>query len=307
MINIFIDGQTGTTAIKVKEKLLDINAINLIELGDADRKNLKYRKEAINAADFIFLCLPDTEAKRAITLIENPKVKVIDASSAHRTNSNWVFGLPELGQQQKKSIISSKRVSNPGCFSTGAILLLSPLVQKGIISPNDDLHISGISGYTGGGKNMISKFENPEDDNYLETHFRYYSLGQEHKHLPEIIKYSGLNRSPTFLPSVGRFPQGMIITIPYLLKGEYKNKDARFVSNILNHAYADFPTVNLCDTDQCPTYLDPNKYFDRDDVTLRIYDGVEKGQIIMTAQYDNLGKGASGAAVQNFKLMASLS
>lgn len=303
MVAVYIDGQTGTTALQIKDKLAKLKNVELFELAEKDRKNLDKRAEAINAADFVFLCLPDVAAREAVSLISNPDVRIIDASTAHRVNDDWTFGLPELNAAQADEIKLSKRVSNPGCFSTGAILLLAPLVENGLILADDNVSIFGVSGYTGGGKNMIAQFDDVEDDEFAQNTLRQYSLGQMHKHVPEITKYSGLTKNPIFTPNVGSFAQGMIITVPlHLVDGQ--NADA--VREIYNKKYRASSLIHVCSADDSAAFIEANKTVISDDVFIRIYDGAEAGQVIVTAQFDNLGKGASGAAVQNFKLMAGL-
>lgn len=303
MVQVYIDGQTGTTALQIKDKLANIAEINLFELADADRKNTAKRAEAINAADFVFLCLPDDAAREAVSLITNPNVRIIDASTAHRINDDWDFGLPELSAEQTAKIKQSKRVANPGCFSTGAILLLAPLVKNTVISADENISIFGVSGYTGGGKGMIAQFEDAEDDSFGKDTFRQYSLGATHKHVPEITKFSGLNKAPIFTPSVGSFAQGMIITIPLHLDAE---QNASSVRELLSGVYANSTLVQVEATEDTAAFIEANKTEISDNVVIRIYDGNAVGQVILTAQFDNLGKGASGAAVQNFKLMAGL-
>lgn len=303
MISVYIDGQTGTTALQIKDKLAKIPNIKLFELAEADRKTISKRAEAINAADFVFLCLPDDAAREAVSLITNPNVRIIDASTAHRVHDDWTFGLPELNAQQAADIKTSKRVANPGCFSTGAILLLAPLVQNEIISADESISIFGVSGYTGGGKGMIAQFEDATDDAFAQDTFRQYSMGQMHKHVPEIIKFSGLNKAPIFTPSVGSFAQGMIITVPLHLDA---GQNAQAIREIFETSYADSALVHIHSANETSGFIEANKTQISDDVQVRIYDGAEAGQVILTAQFDNLGKGASGAAVQNFKLMAGL-
>ncbi|MGL1920673.1 MAG: N-acetyl-gamma-glutamyl-phosphate reductase [Hyphomicrobiales bacterium] len=303
MVQVYIDGQTGTTALQIKDKLANIAEVELFELADADRKNTDKRAAAINAAEFVFLCLPDDAAREAVSLITNPDVRIIDASTAHRINPDWAFGLPELSAEQAAKIKQSKRVANPGCFSTGAILLLAPLVRNNTISADESISIFGVSGYTGGGKGMISQFEDAADDGFAQNTFRQYSLGNMHKHVPEIKEFCGLNNAPIFTPSVGSFAQGMIITIPLHLDA---GQNAKTVRDLLTKTYINSNLVQVVAQDDTAAFIEANKTAISDDVMVRVYDGNEAGQVILTAQFDNLGKGASGAAVQNFKLMAGL-
>ncbi|HEY1962451.1 MAG TPA: N-acetyl-gamma-glutamyl-phosphate reductase, partial [Rhizomicrobium sp.] len=214
---IFIDGAAGTTGLEIRERLADRADLSLIRLSEADRKSSRARREALNEADLVILCLPDAAAREAAAMVENPAVRIIDASTAHRVVQDWVFGFPELEPGQRERIARAKRVSNPGCYSTGFLALVRPLVRAGVIPADFPLTVNAISGYSGGGKAMIEEFENDASPRYVETVVRTYGLTLAHKHVPEMQKHAGLAHPPVFAPSVGRFYRGMIVEVPLQL------------------------------------------------------------------------------------------
>src|SRR3954451_9374286 len=211
---VFIDGAAGTTGLEIWERLADRSDIALIELPDAERKTARARREALNDASLAILCLPDAAAREAVAMVENPAVRIIDASTAHRTAPEWVFGLPELDPGQRERIAAAKRVSKPGCYSTGFLVLARPLVRAGIVPADFPITVNAVSGYSGGGKSMIEEFEARESPRYVETAVRAYSLTLAHKHVPEMQKHAGLAHPPLFAPTVGRFYRGMIVEVP---------------------------------------------------------------------------------------------
>ena len=214
---VFIDGEQGTTGLQIHARLSARKDVSLLSLAHADRRNVDLRREMLNRADIVILCLPDDAAIEAVSMIENPNVRVIDASTAHRTADGWVFGFPEYDAAQRKRVAEAKRVSNPGCYAVASISLLHPLVSAGLLPADWPVTINAVSGYSGGGKSMIAEFEDPKSAAYTEAPFFVYGLTLKHKHVPEIQKHGGLTRRPIFVPSVARFPQGMIVQIPVQL------------------------------------------------------------------------------------------
>ena len=202
---IFIDGEHGTTGLQIRTRLEGRGDVQLMSLAQKDRRNVNIRREMLNDADLVILCLPDDAARDAVAMIENPKVKVIDASTAHRVADGWIYGMPEYDDEQREKIAVATRVSNPGCYAIAAIGLMHPLVERGILSADFPATINAISGYSGGGKSMIAEFENSKEETYTEVPFRVYGMKLEHKHVPEIEKWSGLTQRPLFVPSVGRY------------------------------------------------------------------------------------------------------
>jgi N-acetyl-gamma-glutamyl-phosphate reductase len=302
---IFIDGQAGTTGLQIQERLAGRGDLALIELNDAERKNPARRAEALNEAEIAILCLPDGAARESVSLIRNNKTKVIDASSAHRTDPSWVYGLAELAPGQSERIANAARVTNPGCYPTGAILLLAPLVRAGIVPPDYPVTVNAVSGYTGGGRKLIEQMENPEGPDGLKTAYRVYGLGLEHKHVPEMQVHSGLKHRPLFVPSYGRFPKGMIVQVPLLARLLRAGTTAATVHRALSEAYAGARFVKvhpLLPPAEAGT-LDGDSLAGRDDAELSVFHDKRGEQILLAAVLDNLGKGASGAAVQNLDLM----
>src|SRR3954447_3185764 len=214
---VFIDGAAGTTGLEIRERLADRGDLELMRLSESERKSARARREALNDADLVILCLPDEAAREAVAMVENPAVRIIDASTAHRTAPDWVFGLPELEPGQRERIAAAKRVSNPGCYSTGFLALIRPLVRAGIVPPDFPLTVNAVSGYSGGGKAMIEEFEDRASPRHVKTVVRTYGLTLAHKHVPEMQKHAGLAHPPVFAPSVGRFYRGMFVEVPLQL------------------------------------------------------------------------------------------
>lgn len=288
---VFIDGEAGTTGLQIRERLAPRTDIELVQLDPARRKDPEARREALASAEIAILCLPDAAAKEAVTLAEGLEVRFIDASTAHRVADGWAFGFPELTPGAREAIAAAPRVSNPGCYSTGAIALAAPLVAAGLVAPDEIASINAVSGYTGGGKELIAEMQAEG----APDHF-VYALGQGHKHLPEIMKRSGLTRRPVFAPSVGQFAQGMVVQIPLQLQGR-KLADLR---EALARHYdgARFVKVVEAEARVVPTVLN-----DTNEMHLSVHGSDENGCAVLVAVLDNLGKGASGAAVQNLNLM----
>ena len=292
---VFIDGQEGTTGLQIYERLDKRADIELILIDENKRKDTTERKKLINEADLVFLCLPDDAARESVTLINNNKTRVIDASVAHRTASEWTYGFPELSKKQRESIVNAKRTTNPGCHSTGAIALLAPLTEAGLVPGDYPIAITSLTGYTGGGKSKIAEYETSdrEERNDLNSP-RAYSLGAEHKHIPEITLYAGLAFKPAFIPIIADYPQGMQVIIPLHLPG--KRREAY---DILASHYADCENVDILD--EAPPFSASNINAGTDRLTLMVSGSGDN--VILTALFDNLGKGACGAAIQNMNIM----
>ena len=295
MYNIFIDGSAGTTGLKIVERLQERKDINLITLSDDLRKDLKARKDAINSADIAFLCLPDVAAIEAVSLIENDKVKVIDTSTAHRVNPDWAYGFPELiGKREKIKI--SKRIANPGCHASGFIALVSPLIEAGVMSKSVDLTCFSITGYTGGGKKMIAEYEGA-DKPFLYGAPRQYGLGQTHKHLPEMKTICGLENLPIFCPIVSDYDRGMEVTVPVFKKDIAVSLDE--IKEIYKNAYSG-KVVKFADYSE-DGFLSAMNMRGKDGMEISVFGNDER--ILLVSRFDNLGKGASGAAIQNMNIM----
>lgn len=288
---VFIDGEAGTTGLQIRERLAPRPDIELVQLDPARRKDPQARRAALAEAEIAILCLPDAAAKEAVALAEGLDVRFIDASTAHRVADGWVFGFPELTAGAREAIAGAARVSNPGCYSTGAIALAAPLVAAGLVAPDEIASINAVSGYTGGGKELIAEMQAEG----APDHF-VYALGQGHKHLPEIMKHSGLTRRPVFAPSVGQFAQGMAVQIPLHLG----NRTLADLRDALAAHYRDARFVRVVEPEArvIPTILN-----DTNEMRLSVHGSDENGCAVLVAVLDNLGKGASGAAVQNLNLM----
>ncbi|MDP1736738.1 MAG: N-acetyl-gamma-glutamyl-phosphate reductase [Caulobacter sp.] len=308
MPKVFIDGEAGTTGLQIRERLVGRTDLELLSIAEARRKDPIARAELLNAADLVILCLPDDAAREAVSLITNPAVKVIDASTAHRTAEGWTFGFPELDKDQRKAIQAATRVSNPGCYSTGAIALIRPLVQAGLMPADFAVSINAISGYTGGGKPMIAEFEDVDGPTYTKVPYRLYALGLEHKHVPEIQVRSGLLTRPLLSPSVGRYAQGMLVEVPLHLAVLGNGPSLEDLHGALHEHYrgeAFVEVVSLKDCESLKT-LDPEGLNGTNRMKLFVFGSEEGRQARLVALLDNLGKGASGAAVQNLNLMLGL-
>ncbi|MFT4712821.1 MAG: N-acetyl-gamma-glutamyl-phosphate reductase [Candidatus Azotimanducaceae bacterium] len=306
MNKVFIDGQSGTTGLLIQERLEKRTDIELLTIGDADRKDEIIKQQIIKSADIVILCLPDEAAKRSVELAQDAPVKFIDASTAHRVDPAWDFGLPELDAAQRQKIQSSQRVSNPGCWSTAFLMALKPLIDAQLISPEIDFSAHGVSGYSGGGRTMIEDYEarsktHPHDLWYA----RPYSLQLQHKHLPEMQHYAGLAHSPLFMPSVGHFHQGMLVNIPINSQAMERIDSIEQVQQVLTSRYEHEPCVKIHAPNATDSlehgFLDPQGNNHSNRIDIFVY-GNDK-QMLLISRLDNLGKGASGAAVQNLNLM----
>lgn len=305
---VFIDGEHGTTGLQILARLQGRNDIELISLAQEDRRNFDLRREMLNEADLVILCLPDDAAQEAVALIENPRVRVVDASTAHRVSEGWVYGMPEYDTDQRAKIGGSKRVSNPGCYAIGAIGLLHPLVSEGLIPDEFPVTINAISGYSGGGKAMIAEFEDPENESYTEAPFRVYGTKLEHKHVPEIQKWSGLKMRPLFVPSVGRYYKGMIVQIPLQLSTIPSDLGPSDIHNVLSKHYEGCRFITVADPEYVEdiSLLMPDELNDTNELRLHVFGNETRGQAVLIGLLDNLGKGASGQAVQNMNIMLGL-
>ena len=296
MTKVFIDGSAGTTGLRIYERLDSRKDIELIILPDEVRKDINARREAINSADIAFLCLPDAAAIEAISFIENENTAIIDTSTAHRTNSDWVYGFPELEGGYEK-IKASKRIANPGCHASGFIALVKPLISAGILCPDTHLSCFSITGYSGGGKKMIAEYEDANRNPLLNAP-RQYGLTQQHKHLKEMVALTGINNAPAFCPIVAPFYSGMEVSVPLFAKDIKGNISD--ISKIYKDYYKN-GLVHFNDNADEGGFLSAAAFSMRDDMEISLSGNEER--IILTARYDNLGKGASGSAIQNMNIL----
>ncbi|MDP1528564.1 MAG: N-acetyl-gamma-glutamyl-phosphate reductase [Rhodoferax sp.] len=304
---IFIDGEAGTTGLEIRERLEARGDLELILLGDR-RRDVAARRGALNSADAVILCLPDDAAREAVAMIDTPTVRVIDASTAYRVDPTWTYGFAEMahapgGMTQAQKIAGATRVSNPGCYPTGFIGLVRPLVSAGIIPAGWPVTVNAVSGYSGGGKAMIAEFEAGG-----AGAFRAYGLSLTHKHVPEMTRYTGLERPVLFAPAVGAYRQGMLVEVPLQLAALPKSPSIEVVHGALVEAYADcrFVEVAELETSEAMTGIDPEGLNGTNRMRLHVFGDRDGGQARLVALLDNLGKGASGAAVQNLNLMLGL-
>lgn len=306
---IFIDGEEGTTGLQIRERLETRPELELIHLTGENRKETAARREALNAADVAILCLPDDAAREAVALIDNNTTRVIDASTAHRVADGWAYGFPEMLPGQTDAIAGAGRVANPGCYPTGAIALIRPLVDAGMLSSDYPVTVNAVSGYSGGGKGLIARMENADADDAVGAAYFGYGLGLAHKHVPEMTVHGGLGHAPLFTPNVGRFRQGMIVEVPLQLWSLPGTPGVAAIRDALSAYYADYRFVTVADeaaTADRIGLLDPEELNDTNGLRLYVFGNDDAGQAVLAAQLDNLGKGASGAAVQNMNILLGL-
>ena len=308
MAKIFIDGAAGTTGLEIRERLSSRPELELLAIPDAQRKDASARKAMLNAADLVILCLPDEAAREAVSLIDNPDVRVIDASTAHRVAPGWVYGFAELEADQPQCIAAAKRVSNGGCWATGFLSIARPLVRAGLVPPDFPLTVHGVSGYSGGGKSMIEEFEKRDAPHYVETVQRAYALGLGHKHIPEMTSHAGLTRPPLFSPNVARFYRGMLVEVPLQLWALPGAPSPAAIHATLAEAYRGRPLVEVASLEEAASLkvLDAELLANTNRLKLFVFANEQAGQARVVAAFDNLGKGAGGMAVQNMNLMLGL-
>lgn len=304
--SVFIDGDQGTTGLQILARLAGRRDIHLVALPEALRKEAAARAAAINDCDVAVLCLPDEAARQAVASIRNPRVRVIDASSAHRTDAQWAYGFPELSPRQSAHIAEARFVSNPGCYPTGAVALLRPLVEAGVLRADAPLAIHAVSGYSGRGREGVEAHEGPGAATALP--FQVYGLGLQHKHVPEIQRHAGLQGRPVFVPSYGSFRQGIALTIALHASMLQRPMAAQALRELLAERYRGQRHVQVLDAERTGalTGLDPQALNGSNDLQLAVFGNDAHGQLLLGAVFDNLGKGASGAAVQNLALMLGL-
>ncbi|MDA3812073.1 MAG: N-acetyl-gamma-glutamyl-phosphate reductase [Spirochaetaceae bacterium] len=302
-LKVFIDGQHGTVGLQIRERLKDRPELQIIEIENSLKKDIEEKRKILNQSDIVFLCLPDAVAKESVSLITNPDVKVLDGSTAHRIDNKWVYGIPELNKTQRSTIRESKRITVPGCYASGFILPMHPLVSKGIVPSDYPVSTYAITGYSGGGKEMIASYkENKDSEDYS---CRPKNLNLTHKHLPEMQKYGLLDNKPIFTPIVGNFYKGMLVFIPLYKNLLQKNLNQTNLIEFYKEYYKDENFINIFDKELIKTidsdFISPGSNNNTNNLDILVFENDE--QFLIVSRLDNLGKGASGAAVQNMNLL----
>lgn len=307
MTKVFIDGKEGTTGLKIFERFAHRSDIELIQIDEEKRKDPQERKKLINSSDFTFLCLPDAAAVEAVSLVENPNVRIIDASTAHRTNRDWAYGFPELSSSHREKIRNSNRVAVPGCYAGGFISLVYPLTSNGFIAPDYPLTCYGVSGYSGAGKKAIAAYEG-EDRPFEYGSPRQYALTQQHKHLPEMQQICGLSEKPIFMPLICDYHSGMTVTVPLFPKLMTKRYSPEEIVNMFKEHYKNQTMIKVYDfmggEVLADGFLPANTLSGKNYMEIFVYGSEDR--IVLTSRLDNLGKGASGAAVQCLNIMMGI-
>jgi N-acetyl-gamma-glutamyl-phosphate reductase len=303
---IYIDGQAGTTALRIREWLAGRDDLEVMILPEELRKDAEARKKALRAATVVVLCLPDDAARDAAQWLADTTVRILDASTAHRVSEGWIYGLPELVAGQRQKIATAPRVANPGCYSSAVIMLVRPLIDTGLLQPDTPLAIHALSGYSGGGRSMIERWENPQGGLRALPHEAPYSITKRHKHIPEIMRYGKLSAEPQFLPNVGPFRSGMRVEVMIPSNGSAKPVSAQALWEALAARYEKERFVEiepLTDASEANEFsFDPQAWNDSNKISLKVLVH-ESGHILLMARLDNLGKGAAGVAIQNLNLM----
>lgn len=304
---IYIDGQAGTTGLKIRERFAGRDDLEILTIDEAKRKDPEERKKMINSSDFTFLCLPDAASIEAVSMIENPNVRIIDASTAHRTNSEWAYGFPELSENHRKKIVDSKRVAVPGCYASGFISLVYPMVSSGIMPADYPVTSFAVSGYSGGGNKMIAQYESDEKPETFNSP-RFYGLAQTHKHLPEMQKITGLAEKPIFTPIVDDYYSGMVVCVPFRTRLADKKVTVSDVYEMFAKHYDGQNFVKVMPwkdiEEQKKVLLSSNDLSGTNKMEIHIFGDDER--IMLCSRLDNLGKGASGAAVQCLNIMMGI-
>ena len=301
--DIFIDGETGTTGLQVHEKLSKHPNVNIMSVDQCKRKDISYKKEMLAKSDVTFLCLPDEISIETVKIADELRDKspiIIDASTAHRTDPNWSYGLPELGENYRQRLKNSKRIASPGCYSTGANVILKPLIINGILNKDIPIIINAVSGYSGGGKSMINYFKETEHEPFFN-----YGLKLNHKHLPEIMYHNKLGLTPIFSPSVGDFIQGMIVSIPLHFSWFNQKVDTEKIQCLLEEFYSGANFIKVLKKDEGLSdkgYFRPDNLVGTNYLDISVFGNDNNDQLIISSRLDNLGKGASGAAIQSMNI-----